>query len=113
MATTAEKEAEPTAAKVVDTAGDTAHDAAKATHQKWEEVKPEEKVDQAADQATKTVKVPATVFSKMQPCLSGQATWTSRFVIGAIASLSGQVSAFSGPASEQRFSHLLGCSGES
>ena len=69
-ATTAEKEAEPTAAKVVDTAGDTAHDVTKATHQKWEEVKPEEKVDQAAEQTTKTVKVSCCCLSTMQPCSS-------------------------------------------
>lgn len=58
----AEEKADPTAAKVVDKAGDTAHKATKTAHQKWDAVKPEEKVDQAADKATKQVKVCLSAF---------------------------------------------------
>lgn len=54
-ATKAEKEADPTAKRVTDAAGDAAHDAVKSTRHKWEEVKPEEKVDQAATDATERV----------------------------------------------------------
>jgi len=63
----AEKEADPTAKKVTDAAGDTSHKAAKATHDKWDEVKPEEKVDQAAEKATNTVKASSTVSAPPPP----------------------------------------------
>ena len=65
-ATKAEKEADPTAKRVTDAAGDAAHDAVKSTRDKWEEVKPEEQVDKAAEKATNAVKVPSLFHYCMQ-----------------------------------------------